>query len=52
MVLGMQITAGGKPLLHYFDDQRKIVMRGSLREDNEPLRDRLRSRTKARNDVA
>jgi hypothetical protein len=52
MVLGMQITAGGKPLLHYFDDQCETVKGRSLREDNEPLWDRLRALITARNDVA
>jgi hypothetical protein len=52
MMLGMQITAGGKPLLHYFDDKCKIVMGRSLREGNEPLWDRLRALITARNGVA
>ena len=52
MVLGMQITAGGKPLLHYFDDRCKTVKGRSLREENESLWDRLRALITARNGVA
>jgi hypothetical protein len=51
-VLGADITAGGGPLLRYFDQRCKAVLGHSLREDDEDLWNRLDDLREARNKVA